>query len=223
MAELLSPVQLCDPGKPGSLNPAAVGWSRRPLHRCNLSGSWPRKKRWNYWAFMTDTHLFSLTVSNIDYAGLAFIYLADFESGSVHEETVLTPFGRGCELPEHVYEDVRFESRKLRISIEQVDRQPVAVDESGLPGCPRTVSFCVEAASFGGQPLRAELEASYPFEHETLNVVVPWDDRRFQFTAKHNTLPAHGVVELAAAIAAAGREDVTCETLAVNANEDWLG
>ena len=66
--ELTSPIDLCLPN--GRLNPAAVGWSRTPLHRCNLNGRWPRKKRWNYWAITTDTHLFSVTVTNLDYAGL---------------------------------------------------------------------------------------------------------------------------------------------------------
>ena len=42
--EIIEPVNLCDPE--GNLNPEAVGWSRHPLHHCNLRGHWPRKKRW---------------------------------------------------------------------------------------------------------------------------------------------------------------------------------
>ncbi|MEV5398578.1 hypothetical protein AB0N26_20700 [Streptomyces cellulosae] len=34
--EITSPVDLCLPD--GRLNPAAVGWTRRPLHRANLRG-----------------------------------------------------------------------------------------------------------------------------------------------------------------------------------------
>ncbi|MBE2198896.1 MAG: hypothetical protein IAE79_09825 [Anaerolinea sp.] len=41
--ELTALVDLCLPN--GRLNPAAVGWSRAPLHRCNLHGRWPGKKR----------------------------------------------------------------------------------------------------------------------------------------------------------------------------------
>ncbi|HEY3367062.1 MAG TPA: DUF2804 family protein [Symbiobacteriaceae bacterium] len=67
--ELTTPVLLCDDR--GRLNPAAAGWSRRPLHTCNLKGRWPRKKRWNYWCITTDRHLFSATLSDIDYMGLA--------------------------------------------------------------------------------------------------------------------------------------------------------
>jgi hypothetical protein len=188
MPELTSPVRLCDPNQPGHLNPDAVGWSRHPLHLCNLAGAWPRKKRWNYWAFTTETHLFSMTVSHLDYVGLAFLYVADFEQGTVVEETLLTPFGRGCDLEEEVFTDVRFETRGLTLEMLQ----------QGGEGEPRRVRFRAESTGFGGRGLQAELEASYPPEHETLNVVVPWDDRRFQFTAKHNTLPAHGFVRLGA-------------------------
>jgi hypothetical protein len=202
--ELSEAVRLCDPARPGRLDPDAVGWSRLPLHRCDLSGAWLRKKRWNYWAFTNETHLFSATVSNIDYAGLAFVYVADFERGSVLEATVVTPFGRGCALPETVHEDVVFRSRKLQIAMRQ------RVD-------PRRVEIRVDMPGFAGRGLHAELEASYPEGHETLNVVIPWDDRRFQFTAKHNTLPAHGCVRLGASgehpaeeIAFAGAQSFAC-------------
>ncbi len=33
---------------------------------------------------------------------------------------------------------------------------------------------------------------TWPPGHETINVVVPWDERTFQFTSKQNTLPAAG-------------------------------
>jgi hypothetical protein len=43
--EITEPCDSCDAR--GRVNPAAVGWSRRPLVRANLSGRWPRRKRWN--------------------------------------------------------------------------------------------------------------------------------------------------------------------------------
>jgi len=54
--ELTAPVDLCDSA--GRLNRAAVGWSRQPLHNCNVSGHWPRKKRWNYWCITSPDCLF---------------------------------------------------------------------------------------------------------------------------------------------------------------------
>lgn len=183
MRELTEPIDLCD--AKGRLNPSAIGWSRRPLHRCNLSGSWPRKKRWNYWAFTTPTHLFSVTVSNIDYIGLAFVYVADFARGTVVEETVVAPLGLGCDLADEVDEDVHFQRAGLEISIEHKNQETE-----------HSVQFRVVMPRFGGRGLIADLVASYPVDHDTLNVVVPWSPTRFQFTGKHNTLPATGTVQL---------------------------
>ena len=42
-------------------------------------------------------------------------------------------------------------------------------------------------ARWRGRSLTAELYAAHPPDHETLNVVVPWSERQFQFTSKHNT------------------------------------
>lgn len=179
--ELKTPVDLCLPD--GRLNPAAVGWSRTPLHRCNLSGRWPRKKRWNYWAITTDTHLFSVTVTNLDYAGLVFVYYADFAKNHLAEVTKIIPFGRGCHLPDTVAADVQYESAAAQVAMIQTS--------SG-------VQLQVKMADFEGQPLTANFTITIPPHHETLNVVVPWDERTFQFTSKQNTLPAEGIVIIGA-------------------------
>ena len=80
--ELTKAVDLCSPE--GKLNQEAIGWSRRPLHNCNLSGNPLRKKQWNYWAVATDRCFFSATISNLDYLGLAFVYFIDFETNFYH-------------------------------------------------------------------------------------------------------------------------------------------
>jgi hypothetical protein len=50
-----------------------------------------------------------------------------------------------------------------------------------------------------------------PQNHETLNVVIPWDERTFQFTSKQNTLPAKGTVQVGAeTIAFAGEQSFAC-------------
>jgi len=177
--ELTAPVDLCLPD--GRLNPAAVGWSRTPLHRCNLSGRWPRKKRWNYWAITTETHLFSATISRLDYAGLVFIYFADFAAGRLTEATRLIPLGRGCELSDHVADGATYAGKGLRVAM-----SPMGAE----------TSLEVAMADFEGRPLTARFTITSPPRHETLNVVVPWDGRTFQFTSKQNCLPAEGVVTI---------------------------
>lgn len=177
--ELTEPVELCDPK--GNLAPAAVGWSRRPLHACNLSHHWLRKKRWNYWCVADDRCLFSATVSNLDYIGLAFAYWLEFDSGRFIEKSAMVPLGKGCRLPEIVGGDVEFRHRDLSMSfIREYDKTRIRV----------------ESPNFGGTRLDAEFVAQLPEGHETMNVVIPWSRRRFQFTAKQNCLPATGMIRL---------------------------
>src|SRR5262249_53399625 len=64
--EVTERTDLCDAR--GRLNPAAVGWSRTPLVRANLVGHWPRKKRWNFWNWISPQFVFSVTLADIDYA-----------------------------------------------------------------------------------------------------------------------------------------------------------
>ncbi len=173
--ELTQPVNLCQEN--GQLNPDAVGWSRHPLHTCNLKGHWPRKKRWNYWCVVSPTHLFSVTLSNVDYLGLPFIYLLDFETNSFVERTLLKPFGDGCDLPPVVNADVIYDDPTMPIQMIQ--------EEGG-------VHLLISCPDFEGQPLKADLHVHYPENHETLNVVIPWSEKRFQFTSKQNTLPTEG-------------------------------
>src|SRR3989337_874275 len=84
--EIAEAVNLCD--AKGRLLPAAVGWSRQPLHTCNLRRHPLRKKRWNDWAVTSDRYLFSVTLASVDYMGMAFAYFLDFETGRYAEKTV---------------------------------------------------------------------------------------------------------------------------------------
>jgi hypothetical protein len=177
--ELSEPVDLCRPG--GQLNREAVGWSRHPLHNCNLSGSPLRKKRWNYWCFTTDRFLFSVTLSDIDYLGLAFIYFLDFETKDFHELTVTRLFGRGCSLGSSVSDDISFKDKKLSFDFKK--------DGS-------STEIRVKCPDFNGQELLAALKVTSPSDHQTLNVVIPWSDRKFQFTSKQNAMPVRGIISI---------------------------
>ncbi|HPC16800.1 MAG TPA: DUF2804 domain-containing protein [Candidatus Hydrogenedentes bacterium] len=169
--------------KGGVLNPAAVGWSRHPLHRCNLSGRWPRKKRWDYWCVMSPAFAFSVTVASIDYLGIVGVYLLDFQENRCFEAVRATPAGRGIHPGERVGEPVRFSARAIRVEIEDTGAE-VRMDVR-WPGLAR-------------QGLEAGIIVRRPPGHETLNVVVPWDTRRFQFTSKQTALPAAGRIRLGA-------------------------
>ena len=177
--ELTEPINLCLPN--GRLNPSANGWSRQALQNCQLYGHPLRKKRWNYWCITSPTHLFSVTLSDVDYAGLPFVYFLDYATGEFIEKTIITPFGKDVRLGDKVADDASYAGKGCQISMRQASAG---------------VQMLVEIADFGGKKLEAEFLITEPENHESLNVVVPWSERLFQFTAKNNTLSAQGRVML---------------------------
>src|SRR5262249_21638729 len=100
MRELLDAADLCAPD--GRLDRAAVGWSRRPLHRANLRGNALRKKRWEYWCITSDSDLFAVTVADVDYVGLVVVTSLDLATGELFERAAITPFGWGVRLGDTV-------------------------------------------------------------------------------------------------------------------------
>src|SRR5205823_2527151 len=114
--ELTEPVDLCT--RDGRLNRAAVGWSRQPVHRCALPGSWGRRKRWDYWCVATPSHVLSVTYADVDYLGLADVWFLDTASGRTANRSAISPMARGFSLPDRVAgASMSFDSRGLRLAI----------------------------------------------------------------------------------------------------------
>lgn len=170
LPELTEPVDLCDAR--GRLNPGAVGWSRRALHRANLRGR-GRAKRWEYWAVTQGDLVFAVTVSDLDYAALHAIYLLG-PGGREVAHSALVPLSR-VGLPDRSgAAPVRVRTKALSIDL--------VPSEGGM-------TMRAEAPD-----LRADFRIERPRGHEALGVVVPWGPTRFQYTVKENTLPATGEV-----------------------------
>ena len=166
----------------GTLNPDAVGFSRRPVHRCNLSGSWGRKKRWDYWCVTSTEGALAVTYADIDYIGLVTVSFLDFATKRFDEKVAVVPLARGFSQPDTVAGgDIRFRGNNLQLEILE------------SPGRTRIVAAFKK---LGGTRLSAQIEIDRPADHDTLNVLVPWSEERFQFTSKQNTLPARGHVEV---------------------------
>lgn len=172
--ELTEPVLLCD--GTGGLNPDAVGWSRAPLVTANLRGSWPRKKRWNFWNWISPDFVFSVTLADIDLASFCAVAFIDLRSGQRLDATDLRRSGF-TPLPEQVDRSLQWMSRKMSYALH---------DEPGEIG----VAFACDDVQ--GLPVRADFVMRRPPAHESLNIVVPWTRARFQLNSKHNTLPCEG-------------------------------
>jgi hypothetical protein len=176
--ELTVPVPLCGPD--GRLNRLAVGWSRQPLHTCNLPPSLARKKKWNYWAVTSNDLLFSATIADVDRLQLGGAYIFDRRTHRHIDKTVVRP-ANTIAMPETISGDIVIEHPAMRVAL---------TDEGS------GTRIRVEAGDFGGMRLKADILIERPRGHETLNVVIPWSDLQFQFTSKQNTLPASGFVQL---------------------------
>ncbi|KDA06248.1 hypothetical protein DC31_10300 [Microbacterium sp. CH12i] len=171
-------------GADGALNPAALGWSRLPLHDTSGipgRGHWGRNKRWEYWGVMTPTHIVALTVSCIDYLSLHSVWVFDRATGEAIDETVLSPGGRSATLPKSLGEGpARARTRKVTLDIDEM--------EDGTRLRARTARVCFD------------ITAARPAGHESLGVVVPWQRargiRRFQYTVKDVARPAHGTLTI---------------------------
>lgn len=173
--EITEPVDECLAD--GRLDPDAVGWSRVPLHRCNLRGHWPRKKRWEYWCVTSDTHLVSVTYADIDYLGLIGVWFLDYASGRTASKNLVVPFGIGFSQPETVGgADISWSGLGLDLAMTETSA---------------ATRLC---ASF--RDVDMDIDIGKPPGHESLNVLVPWSDSRFQFTSKQNTRPAVGYARI---------------------------
>lgn len=171
--ELTADVALCTPD--GRLDPAAVGWSRRPVHDCALPGSWGRRKRWDFWGVTGPGCAMNLTYADVDYLGVVDVWFCDLTTGESVTRSVPVPLARGIALPDRVGgASMAYAGRKLRLAFtEQADGTRLQ-------------------ASFAG--FDADVLVRRPPGHESLSVVIPWSDRRFQYTNKDVARPAEGQV-----------------------------
>jgi hypothetical protein len=173
--EITSPVDLCRAD--GTLDPAARGWSRRPLHRANLVGFEGRNKRWDYWAILAGDLVISAVYSDVDYLGLADVYWADLVTAEAGGHGIVVPAGELL-LPD------RLGSVPLRVNRDGLDLE-IIDDHLGT----HLRGRWTEA---DGRPGRLDVTVADPPGHESLNVVIPWSDEVFNYTSKHQARPATG-------------------------------
>ncbi|TGK07438.1 DUF2804 domain-containing protein [Leptospira semungkisensis] len=177
--EIQQPSVLCSPN--GKVNRNGIGWSKTPIHRCNVNGHWPRKKKWNYWCFYDNNFLASFTISDLDYAGVIFCYWLDRKTGEFRESTVISPFGKGAMLGQTVSSTARFEGKQGFLNFQTREDGSYLISVDFMKGGPKSI--------------KAELTLEIPNQWESLNVVVPWSANRFQYTHKLFGLGVKGKVE----------------------------
>jgi hypothetical protein len=174
--EITAPVDLCD--SRDRLNPDAIGYARNPIVRANLSSHWPRKKKWNFWNWIGPDFVFSVTLANIDLVAFCAFTLTDFRDGAHWAGSSYVMPWRVV-LPEEVDASVAFESGGIQYT-NRVDGADLSVGFRGRAG--------------DGTDITADFAVRRPAGHESLNVVVPWSETRFQCNSKHAALPCEGEI-----------------------------
>jgi hypothetical protein len=174
--ELSEPVDLCTPDG-ARLNPAALGWSRSPLHRANLADHHGRNKRWDYWAILAGDLVISTVYADIDFAGLSDVWWAEIPTGRQGGKGVLVD-AAAVSLPD------RCGTEPLRLVHDGFD---LAITDHA-----DGTELVIRWQEPNGQPGELDVVVGRPAGHESLNVVIPWDDETFNFTSKQQARPATG-------------------------------
>jgi len=175
--ELIADVDLCLPD--GRLNPDAIGWSRRPLHRCNLNGPWGRQKRWDHWAVTNKRFVLTITYADVDYLGIVALALFDLPKKQAIERATARPFGAGFAHGMRAgIGDASFTGNGIELTLVQ------------------TAAGAEISCRFESVEAELQIERNYD---ESLNVVVPWSERRFQYTSKQTGLETHGTISVGGA------------------------
>lgn len=172
--EITESVDMCLPD--GRLNPAAVGWSRFPMHRANLRG-WGRNKRFEYWCITTPDIIVAVNVSHSDYRVTLATFFLDLRTmeGFPQAEIHWLPQGKVQPMPDRPWGGpVVGTGTKMKIEMLPTGK--------GIDLRARTPR------------MRVDLQVVNPEGHESMGVLVPWSDKVFQYTCKDNCLPVGGTV-----------------------------
>ncbi len=168
--ELTVPVDIAD--AEGRLRRDAIGWSRQPLHRCNLDGV-AGAHAFDYWCVLTREVAVTFLVADVGLAGVGLVSVLDLASGAVVERVYVRPGGLGAPMPASPDGELVLDSRRLRMVVG-----------------PRRLA--AEARTITGRRIEVDLAIERPDGHQTVNLLVPWAETRFHFTSKQQALPARG-------------------------------
>ncbi len=173
----LSKIPLCF--KNGTLNPEAVKWMSYPFVDCELYG-WGRRKKWVYWGIMSREGTLGITIADVDYFKLGCVFFATFNNSFSEELGKITFSSKSIHIPNSPFESATFSNPDLAIEV-KVEEDKTSIEIDG---------------EIKKKHIHANIIILRDTNYPTLNVVVPWNNRRFQFTSKQLPFPAIGEVNI---------------------------
>ncbi len=170
--ELTTAVDIADAH--GRLRRDAIGWSRQPLHRCNLDGH-AGAHAFDYWCVLSPELALTFLVADVGLAGVALVSVLELASGRTTERVYVRPGGLPAAMPVDPHGELALDAWRQRLIV----------------GPRRLVA---DARTLTGRRIEADLVVDPA--RETVNVLVPWGDTRFHFTSKQQALAARGHVHV---------------------------
>lgn len=184
--ELKQPVDLYN--EDGSVN---WGWSRVPVYSLNLEKARfmklkglqrYRTKKWDYYYVFTDEYFFSITLADLGYAGMAFVYIYDYSHGSIIEDSLVIPFASGFVMSRSSgVGRTSFENKRIKVVFD--------VDESSR-------HIVLNYPGFNkGQGLEADFVLLQDRDLESICVATPIENGRMNYTRKICCMGAKGHIK----------------------------
>ncbi|BBE30708.1 hypothetical protein OSSY52_08490 [Tepiditoga spiralis] len=158
----------------GNLNLETIGYEKYPHIISNLKGI--RKKRFNFWTVKNDIFLFSIAIVDVDYTGKGILFFYDRVRKEYFEEVIEVPFAKNFKLSEFVYGNSSMKKGEYQISNEYIRNNAILKADT--------------------KKFKVDIEVKYPENVESLNLIVPWNNKKFHFTSKQNCLPAMGRINI---------------------------
>jgi len=160
------------------------GWSRQLYQvydREKICAPKFRIKEWDYYLVLNEAYAAAFTICDGGYFGLLSVSLLDFEEGSQHTESILTPFPMGrYRLPwTSVRGNVVYRDKRLHLGY--------FVKDGGRQIRCRFKDF------YQGKPFSCDISLRQP-KMDTMVIATPWKDKKtaFYYNQKINCMPAHG-------------------------------
>ncbi|MGL5330446.1 MAG: DUF2804 domain-containing protein [Peptostreptococcaceae bacterium] len=160
--------------KDGKINENSIGWCKKVFSNCDIEKSYFRKKIWNHYMCMNKNFICAFAIVKLDYAGLIFIDFYDLKKNKEIHKSITIPFCTGMIIHNAIGSYAHFQNKDMYMNIIRKKNR---------------LYFMVKWDEI-------DIDASFSLQKESLNVLIPWSDKRFHYTSKQFPLKVQGYIRI---------------------------
>lgn len=172
MKELKKKNSICS--KDGKVNQECIGWGKKVFSNCSIDRGYFRKKIWNHYMWMNKDFVCALAIVKLDYAGLIFIDFYDLKENKKIHKSITIPLCNGIILHNSIGSYAHFQNKEMYLNIIRINDKLHAMVKWG----------------------EVDIDANIFLEKESLNVLVPWSEKKFHYTSKQFPLKSSGYINV---------------------------